>query len=268
VTVITGSSPAVSAHRGGSERAPSATWEAYQDALLSGAEYVEFDIRRTKDGVLVVYHDARAGHTGPFLATLTHRELCERVGYPVPVVDEVMALIAGKLRGHLDLKEVGYEREVVGRALDVLGADGFVATTLEDASIAAISREFPRVRTALSLGRNRAELSMVRVPLVRWSELCPLRRITACGADGVAVHQRLARAGVLSQCRAQGLFAMVWTVNEDRLLSRFLDDTRVDVLITDRPRRALALRTEAGVPGGPESPESPEDPGVRSDGMR
>jgi glycerophosphoryl diester phosphodiesterase len=53
--------PAVSAHRGGSERADAATWAAYEDAIRSGAEYVEFDVRRTADGVFVVHHDPRAG---------------------------------------------------------------------------------------------------------------------------------------------------------------------------------------------------------------
>ncbi|WP_344987526.1 hypothetical protein [Streptomyces violaceus] len=53
----------------------------------------------TADGVLVVYHDPRVGPTGPPLSRLTHTELSERAGYDVPVVDEVMALIAGAARG-------------------------------------------------------------------------------------------------------------------------------------------------------------------------
>jgi glycerophosphoryl diester phosphodiesterase len=46
--------PAVSAHgpRAG-------TINAYVDALETGAEYVEFDIRRTADGELAAFHDAR-----------------------------------------------------------------------------------------------------------------------------------------------------------------------------------------------------------------
>ncbi|MGW5637789.1 glycerophosphodiester phosphodiesterase family protein [Streptomyces sp. NPDC003832] len=240
--------PAVSAHRGGSENSGAATWEAYEDALLSGAEYVEFDIRRTADGVLVVYHDARAGHTGPPLSTITHAELSERAGYPVPVVDEVMALIAGKLIGHLDLKEIGHEREIIDRAVALLGTDGFVATTLEDRSVAEISRAFPGVRTALSLGRDRGEIGWARLPGTRLSELLPLRRVRACGADGVAVNQRLARASVLREATRHGLFTMVWTVNDDTLMRTFLDHPRVDVLITDRPRRAVALRGEPREP--------------------
>ena len=54
----------ISAHRGGSEQARAATYEAYEHALTSGAEYAEFDIRRTADGILVVYHDPRSGPHG------------------------------------------------------------------------------------------------------------------------------------------------------------------------------------------------------------
>ncbi|MFC9126150.1 glycerophosphodiester phosphodiesterase family protein [Streptomyces sp. NPDC057099] len=234
--------PAVSAHRGGSERADAATWEAYKDALESGAEYVEFDIRRTADGVLVVYHDPRVGPTGPPLSRLTHAELSERAGYDVPVVDEVMAMIAGRLVAHLDLKEVGYEQEVVDRAVALLGTDGLVVTTLEDRSLAAVTRAFPGVRTALSLGRDRKDLALAQLPGTRLSELFPARRIRACGAHGVAVHQRLARTTVLREATRRGLFTMVWTVNDDTLMRAFLAHPRVDVLVTDRPRRAVALR--------------------------
>lgn len=232
------SRPAVSAHRGGSERTAPATREAYEDALRSGAEYVEFDVRRTADGVFVVHHDARAGRTGPPLAALTHAGLCEHAGYAVPVVDDVMELIAGKLVGHLDLKETGHERELIGRAIALLGRDGFVATSLEDRSVAAITEAFPGVRTALSLGRNGTGIPRTRLARTRLSELLPMRRVRACGARGIAAHQRLARGGVLREAARNGLFTMVWTVNDDAPMRAFLADRRVDVLITDRPRRA------------------------------
>ncbi|WP_329222413.1 glycerophosphodiester phosphodiesterase family protein [Streptomyces sp. NBC_01485] len=234
--------PAVSAHRGGAERFDAATREAYEDALASGAEYVEFDVRRTVDGVFVVHHDARVGGGGPPLSRLTYAELCGRAGYAVPVVEDVMTLVAGRLVGHLDLKETGYEREIVDRAITLLGRDGFVATSLEDVSVAAITRAFPGVRTALSLGRDRKEVGPARLAGTRASELFPMRRLRACGAHGVAVHQRLARATVLRRAAAHRLFIMVWTVNDDPGLRTFLADPRVDVLVTDRPRRAVELR--------------------------
>lgn len=238
--------PAISAHRGGQVAGVEfrATWEAYQDALSTGAEYVEFDIRRTVDGELVVYHDARASNGGPLLAELRHDELCSLAGYEVPLVAEVMRLVSGKMIGHLDLKEIGNESEIVELALDILGIDGFVVTSLEDVSIASVKKTFPQVKAALSLGRDRREVIPRQLLAVRRSEFFPLRRIRACNADGVALNHQLAPS-VLRLCARHHLFAMVWTVNDDNLLRRFLDDRRVDVLVTDFPRRALGLRDTA-----------------------
>src|SRR5947208_12613268 len=52
-----GMTVAVSAHKGGSEDAPSGSLRAYESAVGIGAEYVEFDIRRTRDEHFVVFHD-------------------------------------------------------------------------------------------------------------------------------------------------------------------------------------------------------------------
>jgi glycerophosphoryl diester phosphodiesterase len=231
---------AVSAHRGGSEDAPSATIEAYASAVASGAEYVEFDIRRTRDGHFVVFHDDRIRQVR--LAVLPYEELCAMAGYRVPRVGDVMRLLAGRAVGHLDLKEIGDEDEVIRMALDLLGPGNFVATTLEDASIARIKRDFPEVLAALSLGRSLRERAWIARLPTRVSELYPLQRLRACNADWVAVHRRLAGMSVLRICARTGVPAMVWTVNAEEEMRRFLADERVTVLITDHPRRAVRLR--------------------------
>ena len=133
---------AISAHRGGGESAPAGTSGAYRTAAATGAEYAEFDIRRTADRQLVVYHDAAAGG-GQALADISYARLCELAGQAVPLAADVMRLIAGKAIGHLDLKETGGEDVIIELALEILGPGNFVATTLEDASVAAIKGRFP-----------------------------------------------------------------------------------------------------------------------------
>ena len=88
---------------------------------------------------------------------------------------------------------------------------------------------------ALSLGRDMPGWPAHRWAAVRASEVWPLRRIRACGADWVAVHYRLARAGVAALCRRHGIGVMVWTVDGDRLIDEFLASGTADVLITNRP---------------------------------
>jgi glycerophosphoryl diester phosphodiesterase len=207
-------------------------------AVASGAEYVEIDVRRTGDGELVVHHDPAIGalrlSRAPYDQVRAATE--ER---PVPLVADAMKIMAaGRVRGHLDLKERGCELEVVELALDAFGPDDFVVTTKEVASIAQIKRAYPQVKAALSVGRSFWEPGVVR-------DMAPVRLIRASGADMVALNFRLARIGVLAQCARAGFPAMIWTVNAEPMMRRFLGDPRVAVLITDHPERALALRDAA-----------------------
>jgi glycerophosphoryl diester phosphodiesterase len=221
------------------------TIEAYAMASETGAEYVEFDIRRTADGELAVYHDPRT-RQGEVLAAISYPRLCELAGYRVPRVADVMTLIAGKATGHLDLKDTGGEEKVVEMALDILGPGNFVVTTLEDRSVAAIKARFPAVPAALSLGRDLSEVPRASRAATRLSELFPMRRLRACRADWVAVHRRLAAAGVLARCHRAGIKTMIWTVDQDAEIRRWLADPRVTVLITNRPGDAVAMRSSRG----------------------
>ena len=218
---------AISAHRAGE------TPDAYEAAAAAGADYVEVDVRRTGDGELVAHHDDRV--RGLRLAQASYRDLCAAAGRAVPRLCDVLTAIAGRAAIQLDLKETGSERATVAMATDVLGAPGVVVTSRWPGSIATVKREFAGVRAALSLGRGWYQPAGVR-------DLFPLRRLRACGADWVAINHRLARLGVLDRCARHGFPAMIWTVNAESLMRRFLADPRVAVLITDRPEQAARLR--------------------------
>jgi len=49
--------PMIIAHRGASALAVENTIESFRKAIDLGADMIEFDVRRTKDKVFVVYHD-------------------------------------------------------------------------------------------------------------------------------------------------------------------------------------------------------------------
>jgi glycerophosphoryl diester phosphodiesterase len=186
-SIMGGHSPAVSAPgpRAG-------TIDAYVHALETSAEYVEFDIRRTADEELAAFHDART-RQGDVLSAISYARLCDVAGYEVPRVADVMALIAGKAIGHLDLKDTGGEERVVDMALDLLGPGRFLVSTLEE-SVAAVKARFPEVPAALSLGRDLAEVPRTRWAATRYGELRPMRRLRACRADWVALNRRPADA--------------------------------------------------------------------------
>src|SRR3982751_167704 len=88
------------AHRGASAIAPENSLEAFEAAIAVGADMVEFDVRSTADGVLVVVHDP--------LPLVRYADLD-----PMPPrLEEVVATCAGRIALDVELKEAGMEREV------------------------------------------------------------------------------------------------------------------------------------------------------------
>jgi glycerophosphoryl diester phosphodiesterase len=236
----------ISAHDSQRVHAELGSLRPYRDALTAQADYVDFALRRTADAELVAFHDAKTGQ-GRLVSQLGYAQLCDLVGREVPKVADVLAVVKGRARAHLDLKETGDEDQLVRLALDILGAGEFIITSPEDASIAAIRRRFPaadEVPVALTLraGRLTPGPGGVGALRTRLSELRPWSRLRACGADWVAVDHRLALAGIVRQCRRRHVKVMVWTVNNDLELRYWLSRPRIDILVTDRPARAVALR--------------------------
>jgi glycerophosphoryl diester phosphodiesterase len=247
---VTSNPVQISAHAGQRGHAENGALPGYRDALAAGADYVEFDIRRTADAELVTFHGSRT-RPGAMVSQVGYAQLCDLAGYEVPKVADVLALIDGRAKGHLDLKETGAADRLVRLALDILGPGEFIITSPDDASVAAIRSRFPaaeEVPVALTLRAGRLTLGPGRKgsPQTRLSELRPWSRLRECGADWVAVDHRLALAGVVRQCRQRNLKVMVWTVNNDRELRYWLSRPRIDVLVTDRPARAVALRGRTG----------------------
>jgi len=72
---ISGTAPIVIGHRGASGYRPEHTASAYRLALALGADAVEPDLVPTRDGVLVVRHDAELSET---TTIASHREFADR----------------------------------------------------------------------------------------------------------------------------------------------------------------------------------------------
>ncbi len=108
----------VVAHRGVHEGIPENTLAAYAKAIELGADFVEVDIRTTKDGKYVSIHNATVegyapGATGK-VSEMTFDELRaldvgsrvgpQWAGTRIPTFDEILDLCKGKIGIYLDLK--------------------------------------------------------------------------------------------------------------------------------------------------------------------
>ncbi|HXO22360.1 MAG TPA: glycerophosphodiester phosphodiesterase [Thermoanaerobaculia bacterium] len=81
----------VLAHRGDYADCPENTLEAFERAAARGADGIETDVRLSRDGLPVLFHDRRAPD-GREVAALTAAELAAAAGYPVPSLDQALTL--------------------------------------------------------------------------------------------------------------------------------------------------------------------------------
>ncbi len=233
--------PLISAHRGGTLVDGQSAAERYRRAIALGVDYVEFDVRKTKDGVTVICHDDCTVSGRP-IRDFTYSDLTGELGGELLTFDELLDVAAGRVGLHLDLKETGYEAEIVSRALAVCPLERLVITSGDEA-VRSIKEQFPEVRAGLSLGDELVDAPpWVRLK-VRLGELFPRRRLERCHADFVAVHHQLAEVNVLRYCGSHDIPAWVWTVDEEQSIGRFIADPRVAGLITNRPEVALRIRS-------------------------
>lgn len=109
---------AVIGHRAGRALAPENTLTAIRNAIRIGVDYVELDIRRTRDGQLVIMHDGEVDRTTnghgrvKDLDFATIRSLdagskfnLKYAGEKVPTFDEILTLCRGKVNVYVDHKE-------------------------------------------------------------------------------------------------------------------------------------------------------------------
>lgn len=199
----------VVAHRGASAIAPENTLAAFEKAIEVGADMVEFDVRATADGVLVVVHDP--------LPPVSYDELTTKP----PTLEEVVDACAGRIAFDVEIKVSGIEAEVLDVVAARFGAEEFVVTSFLADVVHASKRLRPDVRCGLLLAAEHV-----------------FAKVEESGADFLAPHVTLLDEEALSDARE----LVVWTVNDEGRLRRCLADPRVDAVITDAPELALSLR--------------------------
>jgi glycerophosphoryl diester phosphodiesterase len=111
------------AHRGVSSAAQENTIAAFQKAIAVGADMIEFDVRRTKDGV-VIHHDEIAATFGEL------RAAAAKSGFELATLEETLTSTSGLIQLDVELKETGYESDVL-KLLRVLNPSTVCITSFD-----------------------------------------------------------------------------------------------------------------------------------------
>ncbi|WP_164519718.1 glycerophosphodiester phosphodiesterase [Nocardioides ferulae] len=249
---------AVVAHRGASGEAPENTVAAVRLALAQGADLIENDLHRTRDGAIVVHHDATLARTTDAARVLPGRA-------PWAIADltlaEVRRVDAGSWFGPAHSREpvptlTEWAAAVGGRAGMLLEAKRPELYPGLAADLAAELRTVPALRSAVARGRTvvqcfshrwlrRFAEAVPEVPVGALVALPPtpaLVRETASWAAYLNPAATVVDRAAVTRIHDHGLRTFVWTVDRPLAMRRAARHG-VDGIITNHParcRRVLA----------------------------
>ncbi|WBO67973.1 glycerophosphodiester phosphodiesterase [Streptomyces camelliae] len=210
-------------HRGVMGVEPENTLRSFVAAQDAGLDLIELDLHLSKDGALVVMHDAEVDRTTDGSGPIAEKTLAELRsldagrGERVPVFEEVLDAVRTPLQAQIKdvaaaraLAKVMHERDLVGRV---------EVSSFDDDAVAEIARLVPGVRTALVAGSYGPDV---------------VERAVAVGAPTLCLNIRRITLEIVEHARASGLRTIGWVVNtQDHL--RLVRALELDGATTDFP---------------------------------
>ena len=225
--------PLVIAHRGASGERPENTLAAYQLAVEQGADMIEVDLHRTRDGAVVITHDeelAGLGGRGEIAdATLAEvRALDAGGGERVPTLAELLDGYGQRIALNLELKR-GTRAEYAELEAETLAAlqsrsllDRVLFSSFYDPVLHRLRGLAPSARIGLLISRRHPERAM--------------ERAKAVGAEALHPDVTLVTRALVDDAHAAGLAVYSYTVDEPAEMERLLR-LGVDGLFTNFPDR-------------------------------
>ncbi|MCA0376253.1 MAG: glycerophosphodiester phosphodiesterase [Gemmatimonadetes bacterium] len=226
------------AHRGASRESPENTLAAFAAALRQGADGIELDVHASRDGVLVVHHDADVApnpHTPGVrvpLASLTAAEIAALPRGPdraIPTLDAVCALVGSAARLYVEVKASGVA-PLVAAAID-RHPDVRMAVHAFDHRLPVAVRS---MRPGTSIGLLSASYPL---DVAAW--------VGSVQAEAFWQHADLVDAALVQAVHSMGARLICWTVN-DAPRARQLVAWGADALCSDVPGAIRAAVTPTG----------------------
>jgi len=225
--------PLIIAHRGDSAHRPENTLASFASALELGADLIEFDIQLSKDGQVLVIHDASLDRTTTGRGKLSDLTLAEirgfSAGYPerfgaafagerVPLLAEVLGFLRGRAQAMIEIKSESVTDADEGGIEALAVAEARKAGVLEEVAFISFDRRALARCRALAPEAARGHLFYRATP----EEVLE-------GARAVASRLVMPEKGMLSealrdQAKRAGLIMATWVVDDPeelRALARF-----------------------------------------------
>jgi len=230
-------------HRGAMAHAPENTMAGFELALSLGADILELDIQMSKEGELVVIHDATVDRTtdgSGYVCQLTVEELKRLdagakfspsyAGERVPTLDEVLTWARDRALLAIEIKSSplfcpDIERRLVVSLRRHRMAEQVVVISFDHIAVKRVKELDGQIATGILYGCHLAD---------------PIHAARAALADAVHPNHEYLTAEEVLRIQQAGLMVSPWVIDDPAIMERFIA-MGVDAIGTNRPDRLHQL---------------------------
>lgn len=175
----------VEAHRGASGTEPENTLRAFERAIELGVDWVECDVRLTRDGYLVLMHDESVDRTTNGTGKVSEMSLKELraldagKGEPVPVITELLELCKDRVFIFTELKLKEAVEPLLSEIKRIGMQDQVVVSSIPIEFIKEVRRLSETQRISLIVEKIDENLLRKAVELKAWGVAIDARTVTA-----------------------------------------------------------------------------------------
>jgi glycerophosphoryl diester phosphodiesterase len=242
----------IAAHRGGAQLWPENSRMAFRNAMQLDVDFIEFDVHRTRDGILVVHHDAVLGRTSEGSGAIAEQDwsvlkslkLHGTDGERLPTLSEILDILADgrpALRLEIKYKEdrsrySGLESEILAE----LRNRGLLVRT----TVTAFDLEVLREVQALAPGQPTIHLIREQEYQAEGRQIAPYaQRAQGAGIREIAVRIEHVQEKDRELCAAFGIELGVFAAHDIPAIKHAFD-LGISAFTTDRPDLALTVEQE------------------------
>jgi glycerophosphoryl diester phosphodiesterase len=211
-------------HRGAKAYEPENTLRSFTKAIELGVDAVELDARRTREGEVVVIHDAKVDKTTNgkgAVSDLTLNEIKQLVtdkGERIPTLDEALDFLDKKVKIVIELKETGLEEKVLGLIHGKGLEKNVIIVSFQEEALRKVRELDNEVDTGLIYVRHRN----------------PIKAALDLGAKYLLSLYRFTHTANIKKAHENGLKVIVWTINKQEEVPEYVKKG-VDGIASDRP---------------------------------
>lgn len=246
----------VIAHRGASKDAPENTLRAFGLAMAQGADMIELDVRLSRDGEIMVFHDKTLNRTSNGDGKLAEYSLQELkaldagswfdphlfANEPIPTLKEVLELCAGRIMLNIEIKkdavsrkDDSLERRIIQLLKDYHMLEHSMISSFNTLTLVRFKELEPSLSTALLYGNTVRTNLRAKIPIYGYQAY---QMVLRTRADSLNIRKNLVTRGFLKRSLETGVRIHPFTVDQPKLYKKLIR-RQVNGIITNTPENMI-----------------------------